>query len=535
MAKLRLVFFLLFFPALISTAEARMVCDSVFTLKGVVMDSAANCPVPDAVVAALLPTGTVYATTDSNGIFSVRTKRQPLYMEISIVGYNAKRIRAYKRTKIQNYGFIRLSPRYYVLDEVVVEGFFKYSRHSFRCILPIEYYFLKRVEYRGDTVQFNARAFKLRKYATAGDLLSKLPGVNIDESGRVSFEGEDAARIYVDGKKIFGEDMVSLLRFLKAEDVRTIDVYKEAGEADKHLGNGNGKKRPVFNFKTYDRLISVTVGRTFLGYGRDRYRDAEGGRKNRYILGITADHFSEKRNLRINTFGNNIDRGVNVSDGTEFVHPLNPGYNRIGTVSVDGYKDFGNFNFDLGYAYEKRLSETTEETERFYTPVEEYGSRILQDAVSGSRKERGHRFKIGGKWEPARLFLSYKLNTFVGRKEEGWVSRSFIGKNETSVSRIDGNRYTDGDRVSGDYVFELFYKPGSRWNLSMETRFVFDDGNGDNLHSDTSFQNADYTYVRTAETDKISKYDIGIAPGVRYSVSPGLDIDLKLIAEKSGD
>ena len=69
----------------------------------------------------------------------------------------------------------------------------------------------------------------------------------------------------------------------------------------------------------------------------------------------------------------------------------------------------------------------------------------------------------------------------------------------------------------------------------METRFVFDDGNGDNLHSDTSFQNADYTYVRTAETDKISKYDIGIAPGVRYSVSPGLDIDLKLIAEKSGD
>lgn len=126
-----------------------MVCDSVFTLKGVVMDSATNCPVPDAVVAALLPTGTVYATTDSNGIFSVRTKRQPLYMEISIVGYNAKRIRAYKRTKIQNYGFIRLSPRYYVLDEVVVEGFFKYSRHSFRCILPIEYYFLKRVEYRG--------------------------------------------------------------------------------------------------------------------------------------------------------------------------------------------------------------------------------------------------------------------------------------------------------------------------------------------------------------------------------------------------
>ena len=57
----------------------------------------------------------------------------------------------------------------------------------------------------GDTVQFNSKAFKLSVDATAEDLLTKLPGVSVDNN-TVTAQGETVTQIFVDGKRFFADD-----------------------------------------------------------------------------------------------------------------------------------------------------------------------------------------------------------------------------------------------------------------------------------------------------------------------------------------
>jgi hypothetical protein len=58
---------------------------------------------------------------------------------------------------------------------------------------------------KGDTLQFNAAAFKVNKDAAAGDLMSKIPGIT-NENGVLKAQGENVREILVDGKAFFGDD-----------------------------------------------------------------------------------------------------------------------------------------------------------------------------------------------------------------------------------------------------------------------------------------------------------------------------------------
>ena len=59
---------------------------------------------------------------------------------------------------------------------------------------------------KNDTIQYNASSFKTKPNAVVEDLLKKLPGVVVDNDGNVSAQGEAVQRIFVDGKRFFGND-----------------------------------------------------------------------------------------------------------------------------------------------------------------------------------------------------------------------------------------------------------------------------------------------------------------------------------------
>jgi hypothetical protein len=69
---------------------------------------------------------------------------------------------------------------------------------------------------RGDTLDFDAQAFKVNPDASAEDLIRRMPGITVD-GGKVTAQGEDVRRVLVDGREFFGDDPSIALRNLPAE------------------------------------------------------------------------------------------------------------------------------------------------------------------------------------------------------------------------------------------------------------------------------------------------------------------------------
>ena len=62
-----------------------------------------------------------------------------------------------------------------------------------------------RTSQNGDTVAYNAAAFKVAADADVEGLLKKMPGITIS-NGQVEAQGEQVKKIFVDGKEFFGLD-----------------------------------------------------------------------------------------------------------------------------------------------------------------------------------------------------------------------------------------------------------------------------------------------------------------------------------------
>jgi hypothetical protein len=62
------------------------------------------------------------------------------------------------------------------------------------------------VKQKKDTLEYNADAFFTNPEADAEKLIKKLPGIVIDKEGNIKAQGEEVARITVDGQSFFGDD-----------------------------------------------------------------------------------------------------------------------------------------------------------------------------------------------------------------------------------------------------------------------------------------------------------------------------------------
>lgn len=118
----------------------------------------------------------------------------------------------------------------------------------------------------GDTVQFNSKAFKLNVDATAEELVSRLPGVTI-ENNTVKAQGEDISQVLVDGRRFFGDDPMIALRTLPAEVIDKIQVYDKLSDQSELTGFNDGQTARTINIITRPERRRSQFGRVVAGYG----------------------------------------------------------------------------------------------------------------------------------------------------------------------------------------------------------------------------------------------------------------------------
>lgn len=92
------------------------------------------------------------------------------------------------------------------------------------------------VTVKGDTLIYNATSFRTSNNASLGDLLKKMPGIEV-ENGCVTVNGEAVKRITVEGKTFFFDDQSKALENLPAFIINKIQV------TDKQIPGRGGQRR----------------------------------------------------------------------------------------------------------------------------------------------------------------------------------------------------------------------------------------------------------------------------------------------------
>lgn len=202
------------------------------TISGSVQDTVAKKPLPYSVAMAVRLKDSVlvaFARTDTKGNFVLSNLpidtlelivSNPLFSDQSyyIIGSSTN-------TTFQM-GNIALPPKNKELKEVII------------------YAFKDPVYYKGDTLVYSADSFKVKPNATVEDLLKKLPGIKVDQNGKITSQGKAVDQVLVDGDEFFGTDPTVATRNLGANSVESVQVYEKKDET-----NSSGENLQVMNLK----------------------------------------------------------------------------------------------------------------------------------------------------------------------------------------------------------------------------------------------------------------------------------------------
>jgi hypothetical protein len=254
------------------------------TITGVIHDAEGKAPLAGAHVSFTHvrdDSRIFHAVTDQAGVFTLKLQRGMYTMAASFVGYGTlvldgeQSVRAV--SEVNDLGVLYLSEGAF-LDEVEIAGYRSAAR------------------LRGDTLDFDAQAFKVNPDASAEDLVRRMPGITVVD-GKVSAQGEDVRKVLVDGREFFGDDPSIALRNLPAGIIDRIEVYDRMSDQSELTGFDDGERSKTINIVTRLDSRSGQFGRMYSGYGADE----------RYQIGLATNIFKENSRLSILGMSNNIN------------------------------------------------------------------------------------------------------------------------------------------------------------------------------------------------------------------------------------
>ncbi|MCX2481224.1 outer membrane beta-barrel family protein [Pedobacter sp. MC2016-15] len=160
------------------------------------------------------------------------------------------------------------------------------------------------VTVKTDTVEYDAKAFKVRENAVVEDVLKKLPGVDVAKDGSVKAQGETITRVRVDGKDFFGNDPLLATKNLPADMIEKIQVIDLLSDQAQFTGVDDGNREKIINITTKKDMKNGYFGNSSAGYGTN----SGAGTDPRYDVSINANKFNQDQQFSVIGQFNNVNK-----------------------------------------------------------------------------------------------------------------------------------------------------------------------------------------------------------------------------------
>lgn len=207
--------FLFFFQGLLFSQE--------ITVKGLVKDSLANpLPLTNVQILDSNSKSLAYVTTNNEGLFEIRVNfTDNLSLKISSFGYETKTV---KISAEKTYYVILLKEKITTLNEIKITADFR------------------DVTEKNDTISYNLKRLLNGSEISLKDVVKKLPGLNIDDNGKINYNGKKIDNILIEGDELYDNQHQLATENIKSEMIEKIDLLKNHQDLSSIKGFGDHHK-----------------------------------------------------------------------------------------------------------------------------------------------------------------------------------------------------------------------------------------------------------------------------------------------------
>jgi hypothetical protein len=171
-----------------------------------------------------------YTTTNSQGEFTLKINKESSQLLVWVTyrhtSYAVKKMRySYKSQQVT----VELTEQKNVLDEVILNA-------------------KKEIELKGDTLTYNVAGLKKEKDYTIEEVLRRIPGVTIEESGQIKYKDNPIKHLYINGVDLLEGRYNIATRGIPADAVEEVDIMQKHNHERINIGKRDSDD-VAFNLK----------------------------------------------------------------------------------------------------------------------------------------------------------------------------------------------------------------------------------------------------------------------------------------------
>ena len=159
-----------------------------------------------------------------------------------------------------------------------------------------------KVAVSGDSLIYNAAAYRVPEGSTLEALVKQLPGAKVDKEGNITINGKSVSKILVDGKEFFLNDKEVAMKNIPTEMIDNIKSYERKSDLARVTGIEDGEEETVLDLTVKKGMKNGWVGNVNLGIGT-KHRYAERFNVNRFSDDFQATVLGSANNVADMGFG----------------------------------------------------------------------------------------------------------------------------------------------------------------------------------------------------------------------------------------
>jgi len=276
--RIAIIYIYIFLTSLVSAYAQKQIKGILKDTKGIGIPSA-NVNLKDA-------DGNILSFTRSNDkgefIINQRSEEKDLSIEATSIGYEKQTIRL---SDVNKFYQIIMPESDISLKTVVVK-----NRPS--------------LTLKGDTLDYKTSDFADRQDRSIGDVIKKMPGITVEENGKVSYNGKAISALYIDGDNVLDDKYAIGTKSIPHGAVEKVQVI-EKDQPIKMLQKNNMSEDVALNLVIKDEAKLKVMGDVKAGIGTP----------GRFDGNANAMLFKKKIKFLNNLKGNNIgiDPGIDLT------------------------------------------------------------------------------------------------------------------------------------------------------------------------------------------------------------------------------
>lgn len=291
-----------------------------------------------------------------------------------------------------------------------------------------------KMYYKGDTLIYDASAFKMPDGSMLDDLIRQMPGVTMNDKGEIFVNGRKVDELLLGSRSFFGGNNKVLLDNLPYYTVKNLKVYEKESDRNVAVGYEMEKKKYVMDVNLKDAYRNGYIGNV----------EAAGGTKERWLGRGFLLGYTDKFRFTLLANANNVNEKRHIGESGGWKPEQMP-RSLLTTKSVAGEMDYqskdGNVkeNFMFDFLSSKDFAETWQRRELFMDGSTPYATFIASNVARANRllAKNSIALKVPNKFY-GDLGVEFEYKKYRGLSEN--LSEDFLDSLNTRLRSSGYNR-----------------------------------------------------------------------------------------------